>query len=33
MLEKVVMMRELPYMKSALSLERNLYLDKIYERG
>ena len=26
-------MRELPYMKSAVMLERNLHLDQIYERA
>ena len=27
------MLRELPYMKASLSLERNTNIDKIYERA
>jgi hypothetical protein len=27
------MLRELPYMKASLSLERNTHIDKIYERA
>lgn len=27
------MMRELPYMKASMSLERSMNLDKIYERA
>jgi hypothetical protein len=33
LLEKVIMMRELPYMKASLSLERNLNLDRIFEKA
>lgn len=32
LLERVIMMRELPYMRAAHSLEKNQNIEKIFER-